>query len=225
MEKRLHALIDIAALKLAAHDFRYLLNRNYPRRTALILVGNRYQLTVAERDLLHRGVFARKDSERKNKKIPISALYQTPLAIDGHNVLITLESALKGLPLILADDGFIRDIARAGRGYAPGAFTMEALHLICDTLRRHRPSDIIFLLDSPVSRSGELAAKTRRFLSEYVLKGSVQAVPVPEKILSGFPGAVATSDSAIIEDAAKVFDLAGHIIRYRLGSKNIIRLR
>lgn len=36
MEKRLHALIDIAALKLAAHDFRYLLNRNYPRRTALV---------------------------------------------------------------------------------------------------------------------------------------------------------------------------------------------
>ncbi|MDQ7838167.1 MAG: DUF434 domain-containing protein [Thermodesulfobacteriota bacterium] len=225
MGKRLHALIDIAALKLAAHDFRYLLNRNYPRRAALTLVGNRYQLSVAERDLLHRGVFARKNSERKNKKIPISALYQASLAIDGHNVLITLESALRGLPLILADDGFIRDIARAGRGYVPGAFTMEALNLISDTLRRHRPADIIFLLDSPVSKSGELAATARRFLSEYGLKGRVQAIPVPEKILSGFPGAVATSDSAIIEDAAMVFDLAGHIIRYRLGFKNMIRFR
>lgn len=221
----LQALKDLATLKEAARDFRCLLNRRYPRRAALALVGNRYQLSAVERELLRRGVFAQKEAGRKKKKVSVTALIGCPLAIDGHNVLITLESALKGLPLLLADDGFIRDIAQAARGYAPSSFTTDALTLICNTLSRHRPSDIIFLLDSPVSRSGELAAEARQLFSGRGLKGSVRALPVPERILSTFQGVVATSDSAIIERVEKVFDLAGYIVRYRLRSKNIVRFR
>ncbi len=45
-------------LQEAAEDFRYLLNRGYPRKATLELVGNRYGLTFDERHLLHRGVFS-----------------------------------------------------------------------------------------------------------------------------------------------------------------------
>lgn len=213
----------MAVLKPPTRDFRYLLNRGYPRRVALTLIGDRYQLTASERELLRRGVFSQKESQRKKKKISIAALRGSPLAIDGHNVLITVESALKGLPLLLADDGFVRDIARAAKGYAPTSFTTEALTLICDTLFRQRPSDVVFLLDSPVSKSGELAAKVRGLLDQYGVEGDVRALPVPEKILSDFHGIVATSDSAIIDEATKVFDLAGYIVRYRLRYKNLTR--
>lgn len=48
---------------------------------------------------------------------------------------------------------------------------------------------------------------------------------MPETILSGFQGVVATSDSAIIKKVTRVFDLAGYIVRYRLRSRNVIRLR
>ncbi|MGZ3514587.1 MAG: DUF434 domain-containing protein, partial [Thermodesulfobacteriota bacterium] len=55
-------------LQKAARDFRFLLNRGYPRKAALELVGNRYGLTSDERHLLHRGVFSDSDSESRRKK-------------------------------------------------------------------------------------------------------------------------------------------------------------
>jgi len=48
-------------------------------------------------------------------------------------------------------------------------------------------------------------------------------VKVPEKILIGFPGIIATSDTAIIDQSKKVLDLAGYIITKRIGSKSLLR--
>src|SRR4030043_1200489 len=84
-------------LQKAAGDFRYLLNRRYPRKAALELVGNRYGLTFDERHLLHRGVFPISDSEsRRKKRISIEVVRNKDLAIDGHNILITIEAGLSG---------------------------------------------------------------------------------------------------------------------------------
>src|SRR5512139_18672 len=95
----------------AAIDFRYLLNRGYPRKVSLDLVGNLYQLTSDLRHLLHRGVFSKADSQsRSKKKISIRGIRGKELAIDGYNVIITVEAGLSGQPLVLGDDGFIRDI-------------------------------------------------------------------------------------------------------------------
>lgn len=189
------------------------------------LVGNHHRLDAGERDILHRGVFGKNRIERRKKKISVFRLSRSPLSIDGHNVLITLESALKGLPLVAADDGFIRDISRSGRRYAPGPYTDRALALIFNVLVRHRPPEILVLFDSPISKSGELAAHVRNILLEYKLKGSSEAVPVPETLLGSSGGTVASSDTAVIDSAAKVFDLAGYIIRRQTGLKGLIRLR
>ncbi|RPJ04542.1 MAG: DUF434 domain-containing protein, partial [Deltaproteobacteria bacterium] len=51
-----------AALRKAAEDFHYLLNRGYPRKAALELVGNRYCLVYDQRHLLHRGVFSEEEA-------------------------------------------------------------------------------------------------------------------------------------------------------------------
>jgi len=56
---------NFESLQKAAKDFRYLLNRGYPRKASLELVGNRYELTFDERHLLHRF----KISILKHKKI------------------------------------------------------------------------------------------------------------------------------------------------------------
>ena len=57
-------------LQKAASDFHYLLNHEYPRKTSLALVGNRYDLTFDQRHLLHRGIFSEADAKtRKKKKI------------------------------------------------------------------------------------------------------------------------------------------------------------
>jgi hypothetical protein len=153
------------------------------------------------------------DSEvRRKKKISPNQTRGYDLAIDGHNVLITVEAGLSGRPLILGDDGFIRDISGLSGNFQKTARTAEALQLILGLLKRVKPRKTLFLFDSPISRSGELAQEVRSSLRREKLPGDAMAVRIPERILIGFPGRVATSDTAIIDRSEKVVDLAGDII-------------
>ena len=211
-------------IQAAAMDFRFLLSRGYPRKPCLDLVGNRYQLTSDQRNLLHRGVFSEKDSRlRRKKQIPFSRMSGQNLAIDGYNVLITVEAGLCGRPLVLADDGFTRDISGLSGNFRRTETTKKALTLILDEWKRYKPKRILFIFDAPISKSGELAERVRRQLNEACLPGDAQAVKVPEHILIGFPGVVATSDTAVIDASEKALDLAGHILRTRVRPKSMIR--
>jgi hypothetical protein len=213
----------------AAQDFRYLLNRRYPRKGALELVGNRYGLTFDERHLLHRGVFSSADSQaRRKKKVSITKIRNKDLAIDGHNVLITIEARLSGRPLILADDGFVRDISGLSGGFKKTETTEKAIQFIINAIKQIKPRQTIFLLDAPISKSGKLAEEIRDRLMQANLPGDAAALMVPEKILIGFPGVVATSDTAIIDRSKRVWDLAGYILRKHLCNQKdvaLIRLR
>ena len=160
-------LIGPEAFRAAAEDFRYLLDRGYPRKPCLDLVGNRHQLTSEQRNLLHRGVFPERDSRsRKKKKLPFSRVSGENLAIDGYNVLITIEAGLCGSPLVLADDGFIRDISGLSGNFRKTARTEKALQLVLDDLKRVKPRRVLFLFDAPISKSGELAEEVRGRLNE-----------------------------------------------------------
>jgi hypothetical protein len=68
-----------------------------------------------------------------------------------------------------------------------------------------------------------LAEEIRDRLKREYLLGDAMAVKVPEKILIGFPGVIATSDTAIIDQSKKVLDLAAYIITKRIGSKSLPR--
>ncbi len=211
-------------LQNAAEDFRYLLNRGYPRKTLLELVGNRYQLTADERHLLHRGIFSKADSRlRWKKKIPVKAIKHRDLAIDGYNIIITIEAGLSGRPLILGDDGFIRDISGLSGNFKATERTKESLQLIFEMIKRFKPRRTLFLLDAPISMSGRLAQEVRDRMQKEHLSGDAKAVSVPEKILIGFLGVIATSDTAIIDQSKKVVDLAGDILKKRIHPKFILR--
>jgi hypothetical protein len=209
-----------------AGDFRYLLNRGYPRKAALELVGNRYGLTFDERHLLHRGVFSSSDSKSRRKKIiPVTDIKNKDLAIDGHNVLITIEAGLSGRSLVLADDGFVRDISGLSGSFKKSETTGEAIQLIINVLKKWKPHKTLFLFDAPISMSGNLAQEVRSDLRRKDLPGDAIAVKVPEKILIGFPGVIATSDTAIIDQSRKILDLAGYIIREKIRLKSLFRLK
>jgi hypothetical protein len=211
-------------LQNASEDFRYLLNRRYPRKGALELVGNRYGLTFDERHLLHRGVYSSKDSQaRRKKRISVKEIRNKNLAIDGHNVLITIEAGLSGRPLVLADDGFVRDISGLSGSFAKSEVTEKAIQLILKVLKKRKPHKIIFLFDAPISMSGRLAEEIRDRLKRDNLLGDAMAVKVPEKILIGFSGIVATSDTDIIDRSKKVLDLAGYVITRSIGLKSFLQ--
>jgi hypothetical protein len=208
---------DRALLQQAAADMRYLLNRGYPRAASLNLVGNRYALPRKDRQILHRGVFADDVAQARRAKIrSLSQLAGQSLALDGHNVLITLESALMGRALVAADDGFIRDVAELSGAYRHSPATRRALGLLAGYLARHAPGPVTVLYDAPLAKSGELARETRDIFQAQGLAVTARAVAVPERELIIFPGAVATSDTHLIDARDVLMDLAGEIIRQEL---------
>lgn len=205
---------DLAILRQAAADFRYLLNRGYPRAASLTLVGNRHGLDRSARQMLHRGVFSEaKARERRAKLRLLAQVAGAPLALDGHNVLITLECAFRGLPVICADDGFFRDVAQVSRAFAISRRTEQTLELLADHLKKSHSGPVTVLYDAPMSRSGELARRTAEVFTALSLRAEARAVPVPEQGLLAFPGLIATSDTHLIDGRESIVDLAGEIIR------------
>lgn len=203
-----HSLIQ------AALDARFLLSRDYPRERVLRVVGDRWNLDAAGRHLLRRGVFAPKEAQaRKNRLLALDDCRDRAVGLDGHNVLITLETALNGGRLILADDGIVRDIAGQGANYRPGPLTWEAADLLFKVLVDAKVESVQVFLDAPISKSGELAAELRRLISLAGLSGEARAVAVPEQPLKEHLGPVASSDSVLIDQVSEPIDLAGTIIR------------
>ncbi len=209
----------------SAADLRYLLAKGYPRSAALTFVGNHYQLTRTERDFLNRGVYPDSVARaRREKMVRPEQTAGRSLGVDGYNVLITMESALLGRDLIEADDGLIRDIAGLYASYRPSEVTTQALNFILDFLKHIKPDTVLFLLDAPMSHSGEFARRITSVLADLGLSGQAKAVSAPEKELSRFPGLVATSDSVLIDRTPEPFDLAGHLIKKYLPGAKIITL-
>ena len=200
-------------LKLAAEDFLYLMDRGYPRSASLQLVGNKHNLDALEREILHRGVFAREEArKRRMRLIGAEELINRRLLVDGHNVVITTESGLTGLPLIAANDGVIRDVAGVSHRYRISSDTYEAIEGFLRILRNYPPDEIFFYLDAPIRQSGELAALLRSALKSHNLSGGAQAVKVPEEHLMGTLDVVASSDSAVLDRVKHGFDLAAAVL-------------
>ncbi len=211
-------------LRLAAVDFRFLQSRSYPRKSALNFVGNRYQLDSVERNLLYRGIFSREIS-RKRRSIAVSTgeLKGERLIIDGYNCLITLENAMKGTPVVLADDGFVRDTGLVFRKFRASELTRRVWSLVSGLLGRYPPSFTLLLLDAPYAKSGELCASINRWMETDGIEGRARTVTRNETAIAAMDGIKASADSVIIDHADRVFDLSGHIIR-RILRKKVIRV-
>jgi hypothetical protein len=205
---------ELACLTQAARDCRYLLARGYPRTASLTLVGNRYQLSAAVREILRRGVFPPAVARQHRRKlVPLAALRGRPLALDGHNVVLTLECARRGIPVVAADDGFIRDIGRLSRNHRPTATTLAVVAELARCLSQHAVAAVQVWYDAPMSGSGDLAARTQEIFLAAGLEATARAVPVPEVKLAASGGAVASSDTQLIAACRQLVDIAGEIIR------------
>jgi len=208
-------------LKEAAADLRYLLDRGYPKSAALTLVGNQYHLASDLRHLVHRAVFPPAEAgARRSRLLAFENLRGRRLSVDGFNVLITLESALLDRPIILADDGVVRDAAGLFSKYrmddAPDGSTNRALSLLLDTLEEARLQHCFVGFHQAMSRSGELAAKLRDELSRRGIPGRAETLRSVESELLTQGEVVATANSALLDQAAAAFDLAGYIISSKI---------
>ncbi|WXG40597.1 MAG: DUF434 domain-containing protein [Candidatus Freyarchaeum deiterrae] len=200
----------------AAEDLRYLLNRKYNRDQALNFVGDRYKLNKEERFVLYRAIYSQTEvKERKEKALTFIELGDKTLTIDAYNVIIVLETMLQGKNLIDADDAFVRDISGVFGKHKITKTTIQAIDIIMQTLKQTPPKETLIFFDSPVSKSGELAAITRKKMEQYSIHGTAQVAKQTDNAVLRRGQVAATSDSVILQKAKKTFDLAGYIVRKR----------
>lgn len=197
----------------AVEDMRYLLERGYKRESAANFVASKYVLDKMGRSILYRCVYSLEDAKKvKEKAVSPEMLKGSKVAIDGFNVLNTLQSFVSGKLLVLCDDGVVRDIAEVHGEFRPTGIVEELIRLSVKTLKELGVVFASFYYESQISKSGEISALTRRILQEEGMEGSVETEKSVDSALLKDKRVVITSDSVIIHRAEKFFDLAGYII-------------
>lgn len=144
---------------------------------------------------------------RKGKRISVEELRGRSIAIDGYNVLITIESLIVGAPVYLCDDGFLRDTRGIFRRYRSSDHTTVALSEILSILIEMGVSRAELLLDQQISRSGELAAKIREMMADLEIQGCAKTAKDVDRRLKLASCPVATGDGAIIDSVSEAVDL------------------
>jgi len=208
-------------LREAAKEARYLLDRGYPKDSAIRFVSDHHCLPQEQRHVLARVISSSKSARaRKAKAVPVQALQGADVAVDGYNVLITAESLLQGYPVYLCDDGFCRDARGLFSAFRPTGQTVRALMEIFDLLVLARPCRAEVLLDRPMSGSGSLASLMRRMMVERGLPGGAETAADVDRQLKvrGSEGGnvcVASSDCHVIDSVVRAVDMPGELAALR----------
>lgn len=198
-------------LRRAVDELGWLLSRDYSRRAALALVGDRYGLTTRQREAVRRSTCSDAQLERRRARaVDPAKLRGCTLWIDGFNVLTTIESSLGGGVLLMARDGALRDMASMHGSYRMVLETAQALEALGRTLDSVGVTHARWWLDSPVSNSGRLAARLRDHAAERALLWEVTVVRDPDDVLGRAPDdvIVASADSEIMQSAPRTWQLA-----------------
>lgn len=199
----------------AVRDLRHLLNRGYPRDSAVGFVANHYRLKLQQRHLLARCVFSEDEiANHRTRAVGAKGVWSQKLGVDGYNVLITVESILSGKQVIKCDDGFLRDLRALFGKYRASRATRSALVELLAAVRGAKPEEVVVLFDQQVSRSGELAAMAREEMVRLGLKGDARTAVGTDAKIRNFDVA-ASSDRAIIERARAVWDIPAMVARRR----------
>lgn len=234
------------ALREALADFSLLLSKGYADKSALKLVGDRFGLTQRQRLAVMRSACS--DAQRQSRlsrRVEIDALSGRMLAIDGYNLLITIEAALSGGLIFRGRDGCFRDLASIHGTYRKVEETIPALTLIGAFLADLGIAEALWLLDSPVSNSGRLKTLIEELAQDHRWPWTVRLSLNPDAELRGqftvdsspfparrqlatenrqLPPIVVTTDSVVLDACGQWTNLAAEIITRRLPDAALIDL-
>ncbi len=218
-DAKLFGEVQLPALRVAVRDLSWLLTHEYPGRAALKLVGDRYRLSERQRVAVSRAACSDGEKERRAaSRVPLEGMGGHDLAVDGFNLIITLEAALSGAVLLCCRDGCTRDIASIHGSYRSVEETEPAIRLLGEFLQPLGPASVRWLLDSPISNSGRLAARLREMAEEHGWNWTVETLFNPDQALINGNAIVASSDSVVLDGAKRWVDLLTPLISTHLRS-------
>jgi hypothetical protein len=212
-------------LREATGDLSWLLSRGYADPSGLKLVGDRYALTARQRVAVMRCACSDEALRRRREhQVSADAVAGQMLAIDGYNVLTTVEAALAGGVVIVGRDGAWRDMASMHGTYRKVEETVPALELTGEVLAGLGVVRVVWYLDSPVSNSGRLKGVITQVAHEHGWEWTVQVVQDPDAELIAAGEIVATADSVILDGCGRWFGLADEVVARRVPQAHVLRL-
>jgi hypothetical protein len=216
-DEQLFGAGQMPALRAAAHDLCWLLDRGYASNSSIELVGNRHNLTSRQRMAVSRCACSAEQAELRRKlQVAPSDLRGRELWLDGYNVLTVLESALSGGLVLLGRDGCCRDIAGIHKRYRKVNETVPGLQLIGEVAASWGVTCVRWWLDKPVSNSGRLKACIAEIAKVAGWNMPVELVFNPDKVLWESDQVIATSDSVVLDRCHHWVNLAHEIISSRI---------
>jgi len=212
-------------LRAALADFCLLLTKGYAEKSALKLVGDHFALTQRQRLAVMRSACSDQQLQsRRRRCVPIEELAGHPIAIDGYNLLITVEAAMSGAFIFRGRDGCFRDLAGIHGTYRKVNETLPALTLIGEFLEAITVSSALWLLDAPVSNSGRLKTLITQLAGEHRYNWTVRLSTNPDAELKTTEQTVVTSDSVILDTCPRWTNLAAEIITHQLPNSRAVDL-
>ncbi len=216
-DAKLFAEAVISDLRSALADFSLLLTKDYASKSALKLVGDKFSLTERQRAAIMRSACSDQQLiSRRSREVKVAELNGKPIAIDGYNVLITIESAMSGAFVFKGRDGCLRDLASIHGTYRKVAETIPAIQLIGEFLKERNIDSCLWLLDSPVSNSGRLKTLIGRLAQKNDWKWEIELLPSPDARLIKTDFAAASSDSVILDGCKRWVNLSRAIIEEKV---------
>jgi len=163
-------------------------------------------------------------ASRSRKCVTTRKAAELPIAIDGYNILITVEAAMSGGLIFKGRDGCYKDLASIHGTYRKVTETIPAVELIGLFLKEMAVPNVRWLLDSPVSNSGRLKTLIGRLAKENGWDWRIELVPSPDAVLAKTDMIVASSDSVVLDGCNKWINLAAEIIDRNLPLAKVIDL-
>jgi len=205
----------------AVCDYRYLLERDYPQKSMLKLVGDRHALASFERIMLYRGLATEHQVKIRQQKFVLQLPPQAMVALDGFNVCRTVGSYLNGNLVFVGMDGYLRDVSELHRKKLKWNVLERAVELVLTFLKEKETAFVRFYFDTPVSHSGKMCEITRQQMALMGIAGEAQTVFSPDhELIATESGLLCTADSNIIEEAhVKVFDLAQQLLHEKFSAR------
>lgn len=221
----LFATARIPQLNTAVAHLSWLLTRDYAEPSSLKLVGDRFQLTQRQRTAVRRCACGdAQRASRQQRQVPPDDAGHVRLAIDGFNLLTTVEAALSGGVILHGRDGCFRDLASMHGSYRKVEETARAVTLIGDTLAAHTVSGADWFLDRPVSNSGRLARLLRESAASAGWDWTVTLVDDPDRVLQASTACIVSADAGILDASVAWTNLARSVVETRVSSAWLIRL-
>lgn len=202
----------LPTLRRAYEEVCWLLGRGYRLESALRLAGQHHQLHARQLVALQRTVCSpERCASRRGKALGSAEAGQGPWAIDGFNLIITLEVALSGGVLLRGGDRSLRDLAGLRGSYHTVDETDTAIDLLGIAVRALGPPAIRIWLDAPVSNSGRLRARIAERAASWAIPVEIDLVPDADQCLAGRERVI-SSDSVVLDECASWINLAQWVL-------------